>query len=126
MFPLLQAENEIRRGPGTFQPWQVNRMLADPRAYALVDNFFSQWLRLRYVNELQPLEWLYPDFDNSLRLAFRRETELFTEHIVRSDRIVRRPDLRRRDDSKIEERGVSAHRLRPFRTRSKDARVAIS
>ena len=58
---------------------QVRRMLADPRARALVDNFAGQWLQLRNLDAVFPAVPLFPDFDDSLRQAFRRETELFVE-----------------------------------------------
>ena len=67
---------------------QVRRMLADARSRALVENFFGQWLELRHVDSLRPSEQLFPNFDATLRDAFRRETELFVEHIIREDRSV--------------------------------------
>ena len=65
---------------------QVRRMLADRRAQALIDNFFGQWLFLRNVPALRPDPAKDPDFDQSLRQALRRETELFVESIIREDR----------------------------------------
>ena len=65
---------------------QVRRMLADPRSRALVDNFAGQWLQLRNLDAVFPAVPLFPDFDDSLRQAFRRETELFVESILREDR----------------------------------------
>ncbi|MBM3772676.1 MAG: DUF1592 domain-containing protein [Acidimicrobiia bacterium] len=66
----------------------VKRMLADPKSEALVQNFASQWLYLRNVPTLSPDLDVYPDFDESLRQAFGRETELFVGSIVREDRRV--------------------------------------
>jgi hypothetical protein len=66
----------------------VSRMLADSRSSALVENFFAQWLKLRHIEQLRPSEALFPDFDAELRAAFRRETELFVDHIIRADRSV--------------------------------------
>ena len=63
-------------------------MLADPRAEALTTNFASQWLYLRNLAAAVPNLRLYPDFDDNLRQAFRRETELFFESIVQDDRSV--------------------------------------
>ena len=63
-------------------------MLADRRAAALTSNFAGQWLYLRNIPTLVPDEKLYPDFDDSLRQAMRRETELFFDSIVREDRSV--------------------------------------
>ena len=65
---------------------QVRRMLADPRSSALVTNFASQWLHLRNLASITPDMRLFPDFDDNLRQAFRRETELFIESVLREDR----------------------------------------
>jgi len=67
---------------------QVKRMLADPKSRALVDNFASQWLLLRNLKGHIPTPGEFPNFDNELRQAFRRETELFFESIMREDRSV--------------------------------------
>ena len=67
---------------------QVRRMLADPRSQALVDNFAGQWLHIRNVARLQPSPELLFHFDDSLRLAFERETKLFFESIIRENRSV--------------------------------------
>ena len=67
---------------------QVRRMLADDRARALTDNFVGQWLQLRNLEAARPSQVLFADFDDGLRQAFRRETELFFESIVREDRSV--------------------------------------
>jgi hypothetical protein len=65
---------------------QVQRMLADARSEALVSNFTGQWLQLRNLEAQRPSVGLFPDFDDSLREAFRRETELFVDSVVREDR----------------------------------------
>jgi hypothetical protein len=65
---------------------QVRRMLADPRSSSLVTNFASQWLHLRNLDSITPDLRLFPDFDDNLRRAFRRETELFFESVLREDR----------------------------------------
>jgi mono/diheme cytochrome c family protein len=67
---------------------QVRRMLADERSRALVTNFASQWLYLRNLESITPDMRLFPDFDDNLRQAFREETELFFDSIVREDRSV--------------------------------------
>jgi len=67
---------------------QVRRMLADPKADALVENFAGQWLQVRNLQNIAPNTDEFPDFDNNLRDAFRRETELFFRSIVREDRNV--------------------------------------
>ncbi|PWT84212.1 MAG: hypothetical protein C5B57_05275 [Blastocatellia bacterium] len=65
---------------------QVRRMLADARATALVRNFGGQWLFLRNLKAVDPDPNAFPDFDDNLRDAFRRETELFLESQMRDDR----------------------------------------
>ena len=67
---------------------QVRRMLADPRADALVNNFVGQWLFLRNLPTVLPDPRKDPDFDEDLRQGFRRETELFAGSILREDRSV--------------------------------------
>jgi hypothetical protein len=67
---------------------QVQRMLADPRAEALATRFFAQWLRLQDLDKVVPDVRQYPDFDQQLRLAMRRETELFLQNLVRENRSV--------------------------------------
>ena len=67
---------------------QVRRMLADPRSAALVTNFAEQWLFLRDIELKEPDTGYFPEFDENLRQAFRRETELFIDSILRDDRSV--------------------------------------
>lgn len=67
---------------------QVRRMLADTRSRALVDNFAAQWLHLRNLDAITPDMRLFPDFDDNLRQAFRQETSLFFDSILREDRSV--------------------------------------
>jgi hypothetical protein len=67
---------------------EVRRMLADPRSGSLVSNFAAQWLHLRNLDSITPDMRLFPDFDDNLRQAFRRETELFFESILRENRSV--------------------------------------
>ncbi|MDQ6701367.1 MAG: DUF1592 domain-containing protein [Acidobacteriota bacterium] len=67
---------------------QVRRMLADDRSRALVNNFAEQWLYLRNLASMTPDMRLFPDFDDNLRQAFRKETELFFESVMREDRSV--------------------------------------
>ena len=64
----------------------VRRMLADPRSRSLVTNFAAQWLYLRNLPAVSPDFIVFPDFDESLRRALRRETELFFESVLREDR----------------------------------------
>jgi hypothetical protein len=64
---------------------QITRMLQDPKAEALVQNFAASWLALKQLNQVNPVS---EDFDGSLRVAMRRETELFLESIILEDRPV--------------------------------------
>src|SRR4051812_40186269 len=64
---------------------QVKRMLADPKSNALVTNFAAQWLFLRNLKGIAPDPQEYPDFDDNLRVALRKETELFFDSIVHED-----------------------------------------
>ena len=81
---------------------QVRRMLADPRSDALVNNFADQWLYLRNLASASPDARTFPDFDDNLRQAFRRETEMFFESIMREDRSVL--DLLRANYTYVNER----------------------
>ncbi len=65
---------------------QVRRMLADRRATALVTNFGGQWLHIRNLKAVDPDARAFPEFDDNLRDAFQRETELFLESQMREDR----------------------------------------
>ena len=67
---------------------EVRRMLADRRAGALISNFAGQWLMLRNLRLLTPDPYEFPDFDDNLREALQRETELFLESQLREDRSV--------------------------------------
>ena len=64
---------------------QIARMLADPKARALVDNFGGQWLHLRNVADWRPDPDRFAAFDEALRYAFERETALFLERLIRDD-----------------------------------------
>ena len=80
----LAARGRLRQ-PGVIDQ-QVRRMLADPRSEALTANFAGQWLQLRNLAAITPSEVLFPDFDDTLRQGFRRETELFFDSVIREDR----------------------------------------
>jgi mono/diheme cytochrome c family protein len=67
---------------------QVRRMLADPRAEALVSNFAGQWLHIRNLRSTTPDKNDFPDFDDNLRQAFERELDLFVGSIIAEDRSV--------------------------------------
>jgi hypothetical protein len=67
---------------------QVKRMLADPKAESLADNFAEQWLFLRNLKNASPNLVDFPDFDDNLRQAMLQETKLFFESIQHEDRSV--------------------------------------
>ena len=81
-------------------------MLADPKADAFVENFAGQWLFLRNLDAIVPVQSYFPDFDDTLRQGLRRETELFFASIVREDRSAL--DLLRADYTYLNER-VARH-----------------
>ncbi len=85
---LLDAaiRGELSR-PGELER-QARRMLADSRSHNLASNFAGQWLLLRNLEAVSPSPRLYPDFDDNLRQAFRQETELFFDSVLREDRSV--------------------------------------
>ncbi len=84
---LRVAHQGTLKGPAVLNQ-QVRRMLADPKSEALVSNFAGQWLYLRNLKNLQPNSLEFPDFDDNLRQALQRETELFFASIMREDRNV--------------------------------------
>ena len=67
---------------------QVARMLQDPKADALVRNFAGQWLQLRDLEQLTPDPEKFAEFDDALRQAMRRETEMFFAAIMSENRSV--------------------------------------
>ena len=83
---LLEVATRGELSDPTVLEEQTRRLLADPRSGALVDNFVSQWLRLRNLESQERESADYPEFDENLREAFRRETELFVESTIREDR----------------------------------------
>ena len=85
---LLDAAEAGRlRDPAVLER-QVRRMLADERARVLVESFAAQWLHLRRMRTVTPDVQAFPAFDDNLRAALVRETELFVESQVREDRSV--------------------------------------
>ena len=82
----LAGHGTLRKAPVLEQ--QVRRLLADERSQQFVSNFAGQWLQLRNLNSLIPNSEEFPDFDDNLRHAFQKETELFFDSIVREDRSV--------------------------------------
>ena len=81
----LAAAGRLRE-PGMLDA-TVRRMIADKRADALVSNFIGQWLQLRNLeSKVRPDILMFPDFDDNIRDAFRRETEMLFAHVMRQDR----------------------------------------
>jgi hypothetical protein len=64
---------------------QVQRMLRDPKSQALVENFAGQWLQFKNIDVMKPDPERFQDFDESLRYAMRKETELFLQNMVSQD-----------------------------------------
>ena len=81
---LILAERGALREPGMLEQ-QVQRMMADPRADAFIKNFVGQWLYLRNLEDFYPDPAAFPEFDENLRTALQRETELFIDDQIRSD-----------------------------------------
>ena len=99
---------------------QVRRMLADPRAEALVSNFAGQWLLLRELKNARPDS---PDWDGNLRQSFQRETELLFRTILREDRSI--VDLLDADFTFVDER-LARHYGIPDVHGSRMRRVALA
>ena len=99
---------------------QVRRMLADPKAAALVDNFASQWLLLRQLESVAPAT---NTFDGNLRRSMRRETELLFETILREDRSIL--DLLNADYTFVDERLARHYGMANIRG-SRFRRVALA
>jgi uncharacterized protein DUF1592/uncharacterized protein DUF1588/uncharacterized protein DUF1587/uncharacterized protein DUF1585/uncharacterized protein DUF1595/cytochrome c len=95
------AERGRLKDPGVLEQ-QVKRMLADSRTNTLVSNFVGQWLYLRNIQTVLPDPAAFPDFDENLRVALARETELFFESMLREDRSIL--DLLRADYTFLNER----------------------
>ena len=98
---LNLAERRMLRDPEVLER-QVRRMLADPRSRNLVSNFAGQWLHLRNLDSIAPDMRIFPDFDDNLRQAFRQETEMLVDSVLREDRSVL--DLLRADYTFVNER----------------------
>ncbi len=82
----VASQNKLHLAPVLER--QVHRMLADPKAEALVGNFGDQLLYLRNLPATSPDGVFYPDWDDELRKSFRRETELLLQSIINEDRNV--------------------------------------
>ena len=99
---LLELAERGELGKSDVLAQQVRRMLADARAQSLVSNFAAQWLHVRNLESFTPGGRVFPDFDDNLRQAMRRETELLFAEIVREDRSVL--DLLKSDHAWLNER----------------------
>jgi hypothetical protein len=99
---LLKVAAAGRLGTPDGLRTQVRRMLADARAEALVSNFAGQWLYLRNLRNTLPDSNVFPDFDDNLRQAMRREAELFFASIISENRSVL--DLLTADHTFVNER----------------------
>jgi hypothetical protein len=82
----LATDNKLH-DPKVMQQ-QVKRMFADPRSQAFIENFTGQWLNVRGMASREPVVELFPDFDSTLREAYRREIELFFGSIIQEDRSI--------------------------------------
>jgi hypothetical protein len=82
----LARQGKLREGDNL--EVQVRRMLADPKARALVENFADQWLQIRNLRTINPDRGRFPTFDEPLRAAMQQETERFFEAVMREDRSV--------------------------------------
>jgi hypothetical protein len=103
---LLEAAERGELGTPAELERQVRRMIADPRADAFVANFAGQWLYLRNLDAVIPVQSIFPNFDDTLRDGLRRETELFFASVLREDRSVL--DLLNADYTFVNER-VAQH-----------------
>ncbi|HKB11563.1 MAG TPA: DUF1592 domain-containing protein, partial [Vicinamibacterales bacterium] len=101
----VAQQGRLSSAPGALEK-QARRMLADPRAAALGERFAAQWLRLQDVEKVHPDPNFYPNFDDNVAAAMRRETELFFNSLVREDKSAL--DLYRADYTFLNER-LSRH-----------------
>ncbi len=81
------AEHQTLRQTAVLKA-QIQRMLKDPKANALAENFEGQWLQIRSLESAKPDRGRFPDFDDYLRMSMRQETELFFENMIRDDRSI--------------------------------------
>jgi hypothetical protein len=117
----VAAKRELRN-PAVLDR-QVRRMLADPRAEALVSNFAGQWLYLRNLRNKVPNSFQFPDFDDDLRRAMVREVELFFKSVMDEDRNVL--DLMTADYTFVNER-LAKHYGMPTTYGSQFRRVTVN
>jgi mono/diheme cytochrome c family protein len=99
---LLELAEQKRLSVPAVLDRQVRRLIADPRFDSFVETFAGQWLFLRNLAAAVPVQQNFPDFDDTLRQAFRTETELFFKSVIREDRSAF--DLLRADYTFLNER----------------------
>lgn len=85
---LMQLATEGRLHDENVLEAQVQRMIRDPRSEQFIRNFTGQWLNVRGLAAKEPVVEMFPDFDSTLRDAFRREVELFVGSIMQDDRSI--------------------------------------
>jgi mono/diheme cytochrome c family protein len=85
---LLGVAEKNRLSDAKVLEAQVRRLLADPKSKSLVTSFAFQWLRVRGIDTIDPDAVIFPNFDDGLRDAFRKEMELFVDSVLREDRSV--------------------------------------
>ncbi|MEO6379515.1 MAG: DUF1592 domain-containing protein, partial [Caulobacteraceae bacterium] len=85
---LLKLAEQKKLSQPKVMEAQVRRMLADPRAESLVNNFGFQWLQLSALDTQEPDPTIFPEFDAPLRAAFREEMRLFMDSVLRDDHSV--------------------------------------
>ena len=100
--PLLAAAEAGRLSQPAERERQVRRMLAHPKARALVDNFATQWLQLGRIRGVVPDVDVFYEFDENLRADMEQETVLFLDHAIREDR--RLPELLSANHTFVNER----------------------
>ena len=99
---LLDLAGQGRLSDPAVLDAEARRMLADPKAEALTQNFAGQWLQLRNLRNFQPNTNIFPNFDDNLRQGFRKETELLFESVLHENRSVL--DLLTADYTFVDER----------------------
>ena len=120
---LLDLAERGKLGQPEVLRQQTLRLLSDPRSSSLVNNFANQWLYLRNLDSFTPNARLFPDFDDNLRQAFKKETELFFESVLREDG--RAIDLIRADYTFLNER-LAKHYQIPHVYGSRFRRVSLT
>jgi hypothetical protein len=116
------AEQGQLRKPAVLEA-QVKRMIADPRADAMMQNFAGQWLHVRNLQNSAPNTDEFPDFDNDLRESLRREIELFFGAVLRENRPVL--DLLTADYTFVNER-LAKHYNIPYVYGSQFRRITLN